>query len=152
MVEEFNALSTRRTSPAEFAAAEQQPQHSPGVLRQHLCGFSCKPVGRRPAVYVVGTPTIRWNGSVHPCDLWNARQPLGSLQTHSFEEIWKSEKYRDLRAGLYSGHPTFEHCLKCDRISQDNLEKRKLTSPLAHTSISRSNQLVRIKVAPGPGD
>jgi radical SAM protein with 4Fe4S-binding SPASM domain len=67
---------------------------------------------------------IRWDGRVHPCDLWNADQPLGSLQTHSFEEIWKSEKYTDLRAGLYSGHPTFEHCLKCDRISQDNLEKR----------------------------
>jgi len=79
---------------------------------------------------------IRWDGSVHPCDLWNAHHPLGNLQTQSFEEIWKSEKYTELRSGLYSGHPTFQQCLKCDRISQDNLEKRKLKSPLAHTSIA----------------
>jgi radical SAM protein with 4Fe4S-binding SPASM domain len=81
---------------------------------------------------------IRWDGSVHPCDLWDSHKPLGSLQSQTFEEIWKSEKYTELRAGLFSGHPTFQHCIKCDRISQDNLEKRKLQSPLVHVSISGS--------------
>jgi MoaA/NifB/PqqE/SkfB family radical SAM enzyme len=78
---------------------------------------------------------IRWDGSVHPCDLWNAMTPLGTLQTQSFHEIWMSPKYVELRAGLFSGSPTLAHCLKCSRISQDNLEKRKIQSPLAHTSI-----------------
>jgi len=80
---------------------------------------------------------IRWDGSVHPCDLWNFRMPMGSLQTQSFEEIWKCEKYIELRSGLFCGRPTFAHCLKCDRISQDNLEKRKLRSVLAHTSVTQ---------------
>jgi radical SAM protein with 4Fe4S-binding SPASM domain len=82
---------------------------------------------------------IRWDGTVHPCDLWTAHDPMGSLQTHSFEEIWKSEKYTALRSGLFEGNPTFAHCLKCDRISQDNLERRKLKSPVAHTSLSKIN-------------
>ena len=78
---------------------------------------------------------IRWDGSVHPCDLWNYIQPMGNVQTQSFEGIWRSEKYQELRAGLFAGVPSFAHCLKCDRISPDNLEKRKLQSALAHTSI-----------------
>jgi radical SAM protein with 4Fe4S-binding SPASM domain len=81
---------------------------------------------------------IRWDGSVHPCDLWNAHHPLGNLQTQSFQEIWKSEKYTELRSGLFNGMPTFEHCINCDRISQDNLERRKLQSPLAHTSVGKA--------------
>src|SRR5215470_2550959 len=76
---------------------------------------------------------IRWDGSVHPCDLWTATAPLGTLQRQSFQEIWMSQKYTDLRAGLFRNMPTFEQCRKCDRISQDNLEKRKIQSPLAHT-------------------
>ena len=78
---------------------------------------------------------IRWDGEVYPCDLWNATKPLGNLQTQSFQEIWMSEKYTELRSGLYQGVPTFDQCIHCDRISQDNLEGRKLTSPLAHTSV-----------------
>jgi radical SAM protein with 4Fe4S-binding SPASM domain len=78
---------------------------------------------------------IRWNGEVHPCDLWNASNPLGSLETQSFQDIWMSEKYVELRSGLFNGNPTFHQCITCDRISQDNLEKRKLRSPLAHTSV-----------------
>jgi radical SAM protein with 4Fe4S-binding SPASM domain len=80
---------------------------------------------------------IRWDGSVHPCDLWNSTEPLGTLQRQSFQEIWMSEKYTDLRSGLFRNMPTFEHCRKCDRISQNNLEKRKIQSPLAHTSVQQ---------------
>ena len=76
---------------------------------------------------------IRWDGSVHPCDLWNFSDPLGNLHNQSFEEIWKSSKYTELRTGLASGHPTLPHCAKCERISPDNLEKRKIKSPFAHT-------------------
>lgn len=80
---------------------------------------------------------IRWDGSVHPCDLWNATDPLGSLQRQSFHEIWMSQKYTELRSGLFSNMPTFEQCRKCDRVSQDNLEKRKIQTPLAHTSVQQ---------------
>ena len=78
---------------------------------------------------------IRWNGEVQPCDLWYTLGPFGSLKSQSFEEIWRSEKYTELRYGLFSGNPTFEHCRKCDQISQDNLEKRTLKSAMTHTSV-----------------
>jgi radical SAM protein with 4Fe4S-binding SPASM domain len=78
---------------------------------------------------------IRWDGSVHPCDLWNSTQPFGTLQRQSFHEIWMSQKYTDLRSSLFRNMPTFEQCRKCDRVSQDNLEKRKIQTPLAHTSV-----------------
>jgi radical SAM protein with 4Fe4S-binding SPASM domain len=81
---------------------------------------------------------IRWNGDVHPCDLWNFSMPMGNLETQSFRDIWMSEKYVELRSGLAEATPTLAHCLKCDRISQDNLEKRKLQSAVAHTSVSDS--------------
>jgi radical SAM protein with 4Fe4S-binding SPASM domain len=80
---------------------------------------------------------IRWDGSVHPCDLWNSTAPLATLQRQSFQEIWMSQKYTDLRSGLFTGMPTFEHCRKCDRVSQNNLEKRKIQSPLSHTSLQQ---------------
>ena len=80
---------------------------------------------------------IRWNGDVYPCDLWGMRDSFGNLQTQSFRDIWMSGKYIELRSGLFTARPTFENCIKCDRISQDNLEGRKLQSPLVHTSIGR---------------
>jgi len=81
---------------------------------------------------------IRWDGGVHPCDLWDFRFPIGNLETQSFEEIWKSVMYIELRHGLSICKPSYEPCIKCDRISQDNLEKRKLKSPIAHTSIKHT--------------
>jgi radical SAM protein with 4Fe4S-binding SPASM domain len=81
---------------------------------------------------------IRWDGGVHPCDLWDFRFPIGNLETQSFEEIWNSEPYIELRHSLAICNPSYEPCIKCDRISQDNLEKRKLKSPLTHTSIRKS--------------
>jgi radical SAM protein with 4Fe4S-binding SPASM domain len=81
---------------------------------------------------------IRWDGSVHPCDLWTPNAPFGTLQRQSFQEIWMSQKYTDLRSSLFTNRPTFEQCRKCDRISQDNLEKRKVQTPLAHTSLQQT--------------
>jgi radical SAM protein with 4Fe4S-binding SPASM domain len=85
---------------------------------------------------------IRWNGSIYPCDLWDAANHFGSLQTQSFEEIWMSDKYKELRTGLHSGRPTLANCIGCDRISQDNLEGRKIESPLAHTPVSKLKSLL----------
>ncbi len=81
---------------------------------------------------------IRWDGSVHPCDLWTATAPLGTLQRQSFQEIWMSPEYTELRSGLFKNIPTFEQCRKCDQISQDNLEKRKIQTPLVHTSVRQT--------------
>ncbi len=78
---------------------------------------------------------IRWDGGVHPCDLWDFRFPIGNLETQSFEEIWNSVMYIEVRHGLATCNPSYDPCIKCDRISQDNLEKRKLKSPIAHTSV-----------------
>ena len=80
---------------------------------------------------------IRWNGGVFPCDVWNAANPLGDLQTQSFRDVWMSEKYQELRLGLYSNSPTMPQCINCDCISQDNLENRKFQSPIAHTSLNK---------------
>jgi len=81
---------------------------------------------------------IRWNGNIHPCGLWNAHTPLGNLQNQTFEELWMSKEYMELRAGLFSGTPTLNQCIKCECVTQDNLEGRKLQSPLAYTPVKRN--------------
>lgn len=81
---------------------------------------------------------IRWDGGVHPCDLWDFRFPIGNLETQSFEEIWNSVMYIELRNSLEKCNPSYAPCINCDRISQDNLEKRKLKSPIAHTPVKSS--------------
>lgn len=85
---------------------------------------------------------IRWNGDVYPCDLWRSTDNFGSIQTQSFESIWMSSRYKELRSGLMANAPTFGDCIDCDRISHDNLEGRKIQTPLTHTAVNNFESIL----------
>ena len=75
---------------------------------------------------------IRWNGTVHPCDLWNSH-PIGDLRTSTFEEIWNSPQYLRLRWDHARRQPTHPSCVGCNMITTDNLEGRTKRTPLVLT-------------------
>jgi radical SAM protein with 4Fe4S-binding SPASM domain len=75
---------------------------------------------------------IRWNGTVHPCDLWGGI-PIGDLQTHSFEEIWNSPQYLRLRWDHARRQPTHPNCVGCSMVTTDNLEGKAKRTPLVLT-------------------
>jgi radical SAM protein with 4Fe4S-binding SPASM domain len=43
------------------------------------------------------------NGDVKPCGWWFYAQPMGNLLTQSFEEVWKGERFTELRENLSQG-------------------------------------------------
>ena len=75
---------------------------------------------------------IRWNGTVHPCDLWGG-VPIGDLRTQSFEEIWNSPQYLRLRWDHARRMPTHPSCVGCTMVTTDNLEGRAKRTPLVLT-------------------
>lgn len=61
--------------------------------------------------YPWDTVVIRPNGYISPCIYW-VGEPLGSLNEHSFQEIWQGAHYEKLRQELIRG-PKSESCLTC---------------------------------------
>jgi radical SAM protein with 4Fe4S-binding SPASM domain len=75
---------------------------------------------------------IRWNGTVHPCDLWSGA-PIGDLRTQSFEEVWNGPAYLRLRWDHARCRPTHPSCVGCNMVTTDNLEGRAKRTPLVLT-------------------
>jgi radical SAM protein with 4Fe4S-binding SPASM domain len=63
----------------------------------------------------------RWNGEVHPCDLWG-QTGIGDFNKQSFEEIWTSPDYVRLRWDHVRRLPSHPKCRKCTMVTTDNLE------------------------------
>jgi len=51
-------------------------------------------------------------GEVVPCGWWFSEKPMGKIHTHSFEEIWKGDRYMALRKKLVSGD-LHKNCMAC---------------------------------------
>lgn len=75
---------------------------------------------------------IRWNGEVHPCDLWG-RHGIGDFQRQSFEEIWGSPEYVQLRWDHVRRLPSHPTCRTCTMVTTDNLEGKATKTPLVLT-------------------
>lgn len=57
---------------------------------------------------------ITWNGKIVPCCFdKDAQFVLGDLTQHSFEEIWRGEKYNDFRNTLLRSRSQTEICKNC---------------------------------------
>lgn len=53
------------------------------------------------------------NGDVVSCCLSPAEQPLGNLNGSSIEEVWNSDKTKQLRTNMLEGKETLEICHRC---------------------------------------
>ena len=57
---------------------------------------------------------ITWDGKVVPCCFdKDAHHIMGDLSTQSFEEIWRSEGYRQFRTSLLQSRSEIEMCKNC---------------------------------------
>ena len=57
---------------------------------------------------------ITWDGTLVPCCFdKDAEHPMGSLQEHSFKEIWNSPPYTNFRRALISSRSEVEICKNC---------------------------------------
>lgn len=57
---------------------------------------------------------VTWDGRVVPCCFdKDAHFVLGDLTTHSFDEIWRGEKYNEFRASLFTSRNEIEMCRNC---------------------------------------
>ena len=61
-------------------------------------------------------------GAAAPCCYWGAYEnvnlPIGNVKETSIEEIWNSEGYQKLRAGMASGDLKAAGCAKCHAVKQ----------------------------------
>ncbi len=61
-------------------------------------------------------------GAVAPCCYWgaydNLNSPVGNVKEQSIEEIWNSEPYQKLRAGMAKGDLKAAGCAKCYAVKQ----------------------------------
>lgn len=57
---------------------------------------------------------ITFDGQVVPCCFdKDAEHPLGTLQTQSFSEIWKSDEYRNFRKAILNDRNQIDICTNC---------------------------------------
>ena len=57
---------------------------------------------------------ITWDGKVVPCCFdKDAQHVMGDLSRQSFEEIWKSDAYREFRSSLLRSRSEIEMCKNC---------------------------------------
>ena len=59
-------------------------------------------------------PVITWEGSVVPCCFdKNAKYVMGNLQSESFTDIWRGQRYRDFRKKVLQNRAGIEICRNC---------------------------------------
>ncbi|MBI9036233.1 MAG: SPASM domain-containing protein [Bacteroidales bacterium] len=57
---------------------------------------------------------VTWDGSMVPCCFdKDADHVLGSLNDHSFQQIWKGENYHQFRSTLHKGRKHIDICQNC---------------------------------------
>lgn len=62
---------------------------------------------------------ITWDGQIVPCCFdKDAEHTLGSLQTHSFQEIWRNKAYNDFRKQVFTARNSIEICTNCSEGAQ----------------------------------
>ena len=52
------------------------------------------------------------NGNAMPCCIADSRQPFGNLKDNTIEEVWNSEKYKELRKSMLRGKK-LDVCKRC---------------------------------------
>ncbi len=71
-------------------------------------------VARNPCRNLWNCPTVHWDGTVCSCFMdYNERRPLGSLQQHSFREIWYGENCNRLRSEFRRHWQQLPLCGEC---------------------------------------
>lgn len=64
---------------------------------------------------------ITWDGKVVPCCFdKDAQHQLGDLQTHTFDQIWNNDLYKDFRAKLVKGRKEIDICTNCSEGCEVN--------------------------------
>ncbi|MEN9447837.1 MAG: hypothetical protein RJA25_1127 [Bacteroidota bacterium] len=64
---------------------------------------------------------ITWDGKVLPCCFdKDAQHQLGSLRTHTFNEIWNNDLYKDFRVKLVKGRKEIDICTNCSEGCEVN--------------------------------
>jgi radical SAM protein with 4Fe4S-binding SPASM domain len=57
---------------------------------------------------------ITWDGNVVPCCFdKDAKYSMGNVQTESFQDIWKNDKYQAFRANLLQSRTSIDICTNC---------------------------------------
>jgi radical SAM protein with 4Fe4S-binding SPASM domain len=57
---------------------------------------------------------LTWDGKVVPCCFdKDAQHSMGSLEQQSFQEIWRTEKYRNFRQAILSNRKEIDICSNC---------------------------------------
>jgi radical SAM protein with 4Fe4S-binding SPASM domain len=57
---------------------------------------------------------LTWDGKVVPCCFdKDAQHSMGSLEKQSFQEIWRTEKYRNFRQAILSNRKEIDICSNC---------------------------------------
>lgn len=57
---------------------------------------------------------ITWDGSVVPCCFdKDAQHSMGSVQSHSYQELWKSSAYGQFRNSILTSRSTIDMCTNC---------------------------------------
>lgn len=90
----------------------------PGEARYQLPALSDggRPIrlARNPCKNLWNCPSIHWNGTVCSCFMdYNEKQPLGSLKTQSFREIWYGDPYARLRRAFRKSWRDLALCGQC---------------------------------------
>ena len=81
-------------------------EHSRASLSQAL---------NAPCYYPHYTFFMDYQGDVAPCcHDWSKKLVLGNLKTQTFEEIWLSKEWRELRLSLAAGNRNVSPCNVCD--------------------------------------
>ena len=69
---------------------------------------------RNPCRNLFNSPTVHWDGTVCSCFMdYNETNPLGSLQSQGFREIWRGDSYARLRRAFRVGWQSLPLCGQC---------------------------------------
>lgn len=138
------SLSHDRARSDAILAECQARCEAAGILTTFPPLFNAKPTSKKDVIGPSESPVlpscqapwhmmrIRWNGEVHPCDLWG-QTGIGDFNTQSFEEIWASPDYIRLRWDHVRRLPSHPKCRNCTMVTTDNLEGKAKRTPLVLT-------------------
>jgi len=102
----YRQISAKSEEMIPSNAAYQLPALSNNGMPKRLKANPCKNLWN--------CPSIHWNGAVCSCFMdYNEKNPLGSLQTRSFPEIWYGDPYARLRRAFRRSWIDLALCGQC---------------------------------------
>lgn len=83
-------------------------------IRQKDGSYRVKYIGGNHCWRMWSSSVITWDGKLVPCCFdKDALHTLGSLKTHSLEEIWNNDRYRQFREAVLTDRNAIDICTNC---------------------------------------